>query len=107
MRIPLVFCIALLALVACGAVDELMEEQEQAKDVAAELRDLIGPEPFVSFRWENRRLKEVSVVFMEVPESVYIEDIVDHAHEAIGRHFDRVPEQVLIIFASEGGLSHF
>ncbi len=93
---------AVVGLSGCNLFDTATQGFEHARDVAADIRQHVGHEPFVGFRWSNGSLLSVTINFEGIPPGVAIDELADVSRRSVAKRFRQVPDNVVIAFSLPG-----
>lgn len=72
---------------------------EHSQAVSSDLEKSLGMKSFVGFNWHNGQLTSVTVNFEGLPKGRSLDEITEHARNAVRRHFKQEPQQLVIAFS--------
>jgi len=87
------------ALAACGVVDALVDGFKHVKAVEADLEQITGVRPAVSFNWNNGRLTSVTVTFPKLYTDKPLPDLAEATQAAVGKEFKQPADDVVLAFS--------
>ncbi|WP_440225005.1 hypothetical protein ACQQ2N_07115 [Dokdonella sp. MW10] len=93
---------ATVGLSGCNFFDTATQGFEHARDVAADIGQHVGHEPYVGFRWSNGSLTSVTINFDDIPAGLAIDELAEVSRRSVAKRFKQVPDNVVIAFSLPG-----
>src|SRR5262249_19554386 len=72
---------------------------KQAKAVESDLEQSVGIRPSVGFNWNNGQLRQVTVVFPGMPETMALPQGAGAVRAAVGKEFKQTPDNIMMGFS--------
>jgi len=95
--VAVVLC--LLCLGSCDAVNTVTQGFKEAKAVESDLEQSVGIKPQVGFNWANGQLRQVTVVFPRLPETLAMPEVARAVRDAVGKEFKQTPDNIMMGFS--------
>jgi hypothetical protein len=99
MRRILAIVAVALSLGACDAVNTVTEGFKEAKAVESDLEQSVGIKPQVGFNWANGQLKQVTIVFPRLPDTMALPEVAGAARAAVNKEFKQTPDNIMMGFS--------
>ena len=87
-----------MSLVACSAVDTMVDGFKHARAVESALETSVGSKPAVGFNWHNGRLTQVSVTFPQLLDEKPLRELAETVRAAVAKEFKQTPDAIVLGF---------